>query len=72
LACLSEEECKIDDVIMRDSSILIPPPFEYRPNSIPENELSNSEMDKEKFFVTNVEEAKYDYQDQIQNLTVRK
>jgi hypothetical protein len=50
---------------MRDSSILIPPPLEYRPNSIPEHELSNSEMEDEKFLVTNVEEAKYDYQDQM-------
>jgi hypothetical protein len=65
LACLSDEECKVDDVIMRDSSILIPPPLEYRPNSIPEHELSNSEMEDEKFLVTNVEEAKYDYQDQM-------
>lgn len=50
---------------MRESSVLIPPPLEYRPNSIPELELSNSEINDEKFLVTNVEEAKYDYQDQM-------
>ena len=68
-ACLSEEEeDKVDDVIMRESSNVIPPPFEYRPNSIPEQERSDSPMNDEEFCITNFEEAKNDYQDLMQNL----
>ena len=51
----------MDDVIMRESSILIPPPFEYRPNSLPDVEISDYERNDEEFCITNVEEAKYNY-----------
>lgn len=72
-ACLSDEEEDniIVDVIMRESSNIMPPPFVYRPNSSPQREMSSSEID-ENFIITNVEEAKCDYQGCMQTLSVRK